>query len=55
MFNLSFQAQHHLYLTSCIVGILDDLRTIGKPNVGLQFLDEDLTPLFLMDLSMRPH
>ncbi|KAF8979484.1 hypothetical protein BGZ52_004854 [Haplosporangium bisporale] len=36
------------------IGILDDFKAIGKPNTGLQFLDEDLNPLFLMDFSSRP-
>ncbi|KAG0362307.1 hypothetical protein BG005_006137 [Podila minutissima] len=35
------------------VGILDDLKEIGKLNIGLEFLNPDLTTAFNLDTSER--
>ncbi|KAG0090463.1 hypothetical protein BGZ93_007368 [Podila epicladia] len=35
------------------IGILDDLKAIGKLNIGLEYLREDLSRLLVMDTSER--
>lgn len=35
------------------IGILDDLKAIGKLNLGLEYLREDLSRLLVMDTSER--
>lgn len=35
------------------LGILEDLEQIGKLNIGLEFLNQDLSTAFNLDTSLR--
>lgn len=36
------------------LGMLEEFKKIGKPNVGLEVFSEDRKSAFLMDFSKRP-
>ncbi|KAF9377430.1 hypothetical protein CPB97_010207 [Podila verticillata] len=36
------------------LGMLEDLKKIGKPNIGLEVFNDDRTPTFYLDFSKRP-
>lgn len=45
---------HTFFFSTFAVGMLEDLKKIGKPNIGLEVFNDDRTPTFYLDFSKRP-